>query len=353
MDYKRTVTTVGRHAVVWLLFVAYEVSYLHLASTADYSIWDYALHYTLNICLFYFNARFFEFIFSRFRYRYLGIGLLLVGELSVYLCLQFLISKLLIYVHIHPKANVFNTEVFFIQSIYRGVYFIGFSIAYWFARIMAKQRKMILELENLRLRQEINSAELEKNLIKAQNAYLRSQLNPHLLFNTLSLIYNSVRKLSDSAAGAILLLSDMMRYSLSDAGVNGKVPLENEIDHLKNLVKINQLRFKERLNISLSAKGAFQGEAIIPLVLLSFVENIYKHGDLSKPDFPARVAITCNNHILEMHCQNLKKTKQRSAGWGIGIENTRTRLTNYYGNNFDLNITDGDEMFRIHLLVAL
>ncbi len=353
MTDNRTFAIAGRHAIVWLLFVTYEVSFLHVISTADYNVLDYFLHYLLNICLFYFSAASFDYIFSRPGYRYLRTTILIVMELAVYLCLQFLIIKFLIAIHIKPKANVFNTKIFLIQGIYRGIYFIGFSIAYWFAKSIGKQRKVILELENEKLRREASSADMQKNLVQAQNAYLQSQLNPHLLFNTLNFIYNAVRKLSESAADAILLLSDLMRYSLSEPGIDGKVPLKKEIDHIQNMVKINQLRFNEQLNFKLILKGSFHGEAIIPLILLCFVENIYKHGDLSNPGAPAQINISCSNHILQMHCQNLKKKQQHAPGWGIGIENTRTRLCNYYGNNFELNITDSDDMFRVHLLVAL
>jgi LytS/YehU family sensor histidine kinase len=208
-------------------------------------------------------------------------------------------------------------------------------------------------MENGKLRQENQRAELERNLMKAQNAYLQSQLNPHLLFNTLSFIYNAVRKLSNSASEAILLLSDMMRYSLSEAGVDGKVSLENEVDHIKNMIRLNQLRFNEWLTINLSTIGSFNNEVIIPLLLLSFIENIYKHGDITDADNPAKIVIACEDHVLEMTCSNKKAKSIPVKGWGIGIDNARARLNIHYPDRYTLTVAEKDLQYSVVLIINL
>jgi len=350
---KNYYNTIFRHSLIWAIFIAYEMSYVYFASVSLSNFLDYALHYTVNIALFYINVEGFTYLFKNKINKYLGIVTLLIFEISIYLFIQFLLFKFFVLIHIPSRASDLNLKFFFIQGIYRAIYFIGFSVAYWFAIVVIRQRKLILELENTRLRQENVSVELKKDLIQVQNAYLLSQLNPHLLFNTLSFIYNSVKKLSEPAAEAILLLSDMMRYSLSGSEIDGKVPLKNEIDHIKDIVKLNQLRFNKKLHLKLHIKGKFESEVIAPLLLLSFIENVYKHGDLTNVEFPAEISISCENKVLLMTCKNKKNRSNFPQGWGIGIANTKSRLSNSYPDGFELNITDEDSEFKVFLRLNL
>lgn len=352
MNYKQTAINILKHAVVWVIFIAYELSIVYILGSATQNWWVYVLYYILNICLFYANASLFEWLFNTRFNRFVGIVLLIIGELCVYLFLQYWLNKFLIFIHLHPQTNILQLKGLLLQC-YRAIYFIGFSIAYWFARSIIKQRKIILELENAKLRQEAQSTELEKNLVQAKNAYLQSQLNPHLLFNTLNFIYNSVRKHSNQGAQAILLLSDMMRYSLSDIGADGKVFLEKEIDHINNMVRLNQLRFNETLNVQFTQSGVSGNERIIPLLLISFVENAFKHGDLTDSKQPLNISVACANNVFEMSCINKRKKPVANAGWGIGIENAKKRLENYYQNRYKLNIVEQEKLFNVSLLIEL
>jgi two-component system LytT family sensor kinase len=307
-----------RHIIVWAIFITYELSFISLSGVKLSNWTDYLLHYGVNALLFYVNASAFKYIYSRRQYRHLIMIGVVVLEISCYIILQYFIAACLGYLHEHAAIVINYSRRTLIVHIYRAIYFIGFSIGYWFAQSVVKQKNIIIELENLRLKEEKQSAELENRLVQTKNAYLLSQLNPHLLFNTLNFIYNSVRKLSAQAASAILLLSEMMRYALAEPGADGKVPLNNEIEHIKSFVTLNQLRFRDELKIELNLSGDFYGLNVIPLVLISFVENMYKHGDLSDADNPANIEISCQDNLLSMNCINKKKqgeNYQRLGHW--------------------------------------
>lgn len=342
----------ARHCAVWVIFIAYELSYLYVVTGSLSNFWDYALHYLLNIAIFYTNTLIISRSFS-YRPRYFLAFISILFEIIVYLLLQYLLSKLLTSLGISNRSGSFNMERFFILNTYRAFYFIGISVAYWFAKSVSMQKKLILELENTGLRKAKESSELEKNLMQAQNSYLLAQLNPHLLFNTLNFIYNSVRKVSASGAAAILHLSDMMRYSLSIPGADGKVLLENEVNHLHNMVHLNQLRYNEKLNLHINLDGDFTKDRIIPLLLISFVENLYKHGDLLSTEFSSAISLSCHDHFFTMVCINKKKLSTGSEGWGIGLQNAKARLQNIYSDRHQLTVTQDSRIFKLELSIRL
>lgn len=342
-----------KHVIAWTLFICYELSFLAASGVQLSGFIDYAIHYALNIALFYLNLKGFQYIFAgRFK-KSISITIFLVLEIAVYLLFQYGIFIVLYRFHLTDNWVDFFTRVQLVRHTYRGIYFIGFSIAYWFALSVSKQKKIILELENFKLRDKMKSADLENRLMQAKNAYFQSQLNPHFLFNTLNFIYNSVRKVSNQGASAILLLSEMMRYSLSDTGVDGKVSLCDETEHIKNFITLNQFRFDKNLNVIFNLKGSFKNQKIIPLVLISFVENIYKHGDLVDEASPALINLSCLQHVLELNCINKKNKSFNSKGWGIGIENAKARLDSYYRDKYDLKIIEDEDNYEMLLVIQL
>ena len=351
LSLKKSKEKIYIHIIVWTIFIIYELSYIYLL-TGQLGKWeDLAIHYSLNITLLYTNTYLLALVYPKKRWQ-LYIAVIIILEIGIYLVFHFLIVYFLAFFNI-AKPDLSNLRLTIIQEVYRAIYFIGISTGYWFALSIMRQKKMIDELHTSKIFQEKASIELEKNLMKAKTAYLQSQLNPHLLFNTLNFIYNSVRKISESSAYAILLLAEMMRYSLSNVGDDGKVSLQKEIDHIFNLVKINQLRFNEKLNLKVDINGEFEDTTIIPLLLLTFVENIYKHGDLTDPLFPGEIIINCEDHYLTMKCSNKKKKSIVNKGWGIGIENANTRLEIYYPNKHNIQITNTNEGFSLELKVHL
>lgn len=345
--------TVYKHALVWAIFIAYEISYVRLSGVPKGNFFDYALHYLANIVLFYCNFYGLRKIFRLKSYKTILITVFILIEILAYLVSQILISQVLHFFGVVTRSVSFKSMSFIVNHVYRAVYFIGFSIAYWFAVAVTEQKKVIVQLENDTLRREKEQVELENSLMHAKNAYLQSQLNPHLLFNTLNFIYNSVRKISTPAANAILLLSEMMRYSLIEVNVDGKVELESEINHIKNLIELNQLRFSDRLNVKTHFEGPFKEEHIIPLALIPFVENIFKHADLTNAERPAQIEIICKDHVLHMQSSNLKNRIKAKEGWGIGVENSRKRLSSFYKEHFSISITEDEENYSVELILDL
>jgi len=206
-----------------------------------------------------------------------------------------------------------------------------------------KQRK-VLEAQKMQL-------EVEKS--QANFNFLKAQINPHFLHNTLNFLYARSLPYSAELSEGILTLSDIMRYALSEGNArDGKAPLKDEIEHVRNVIKINQLRFSNNLNVNFEVNGVLNGAMIIPFVLITLVENAFKHGDLKKQEYPIDIKLNVDRNKLYFYCRNKKKSGPKELSTGIGLENIKNRLDLAYGQNYSLNIKDEPEFYTTELTIT-
>ena len=194
---------------------------------------------------------------------------------------------------------------------------------------------------------------------QAQLRFLKSQINPHFLFNTLNTIYVSALDKEDKTPDLILKLSDNFRYVLHE-GQKNTVALEKEIRHLKDYIKLQKERLFNKVIINWEENIDNYDQAIPPLLLISFVENAFKYSSM----------LTGNNHIIDVaiqlqncsfyfFCKNSYtdfKTEAMEVNWkesGIGIQNTQKRLELLFPNRHTLGIDYGNNEFKVHLNITL
>jgi two-component system, LytTR family, sensor kinase len=197
--------------------------------------------------------------------------------------------------------------------------------------------------------------QLEKEKMQADYLFLKAQINPHFLHNTLNFLYSRALLYSTDLSEGILTLSEIMRYSLDKTeDADGKVLLSKEIQHVHHVLKIQQLRFGNTLQVVFIVRGEPASYRILPFVLITLAENAFKHGDLKCADIPVRLEldISAEGH-LHFFCSNKKKTGPKELSTGIGLENTRKRLELAYGENYSLYIKDQRELFTVDLIITL
>lgn len=181
-------------------------------------------------------------------------------------------------------------------------------------------------------------------------ALLRSQVNPHFLFNTLNNIYSLVYKKSDLAPAAVMKLSSVMRYMFFDASAD-KVPLDKELDYLKSFIELQKLRISHPDFVSLQIEGNPEGHLIAPMLLISFVENAFKHSSkLHSPGIIIRLFAGKEGIVFSV-VNYLKRTKlpESEIYSGIGLANIRRRLELTYPGRHKLTITQNEEQFSVNL----
>lgn len=221
----------------------------------------------------------------------------------------------------------------------------GFSmlLAYFtYLRDERTQRK-ILEEQKMQL-------EVEKS--QANFNFLKAQINPHFLHNTLNFLYAKSLPYSTELSEGILTLSDIMRYALSPSATkDGKVQLKEEIEHVRNVIKINQLRFSNNLNVQFDVNGVVNGATIIPFILITLVENAFKHGDLKSPQYPIEIKLNVDKSHLNFYCRNKKKMGAKELSTGIGLDNIKKQLDLTYGKGYALNVKDEADFYTTELII--
>lgn len=322
------------HVIAWLCFIVYETVIMGLFTGGFLHIVDYIIHYALNIVLFYFHTHI-------VLYHILGKRSMTFWILPIVVTLEIFLYILLLFggeYLIAEFTNVSNTSIytgsfdqnFVLRATWRALYFIGFSTGYYFLITFLKERDRTVDLEKQRLHQIIEQQKIEKELTKAQNAYLRAQINPHFLFNTLNFIYNKTRKTAPVAADAILTLSAMMRYAVETNEDKGYIFLEEEIEQVHNLIHLHKLRQNQQIYFEIQVQENTRKLNIIPLVLITLVENIFKHGNLSLANHPAHLKTYVVENNLYIESDNLINAIHNSSGLNKGLENIEKRLYNTY-----------------------
>ncbi len=204
----------------------------------------------------------------------------------------------------------------------------------------------------LKIRNRLKQTEAEK--LHAELAYLKAQVNPHFLFNTLNSIYSLALEKSDRTPDAIVKLSSLMRYVLLETS-REKVPLEQELTYLSDYIQLQQTRFEGSSFVDFSISGQHEGKSIAPLLLIPFIENAFKHG--VNPEEPSpiliRIDVVDDQLILLVTNKKLASPQPTPIPSGLGIQNTRLRLQLLYPARFILNIDDGTKDFSVSLTLKL
>ena len=227
---------------------------------------------------------------------------------------------------------------YYLSAIFIGCFFMFLSTALKFMVDWFVNEKVRTNLENEKL-----SAEL---------AFLKSQINPHFLFNTLNNIYSLAYQQSDKTPAAILKLSEIMRYMLYESNED-MVDLSKEIRYLENYIELQRLRFKNQAYISLHISGEAHNQKIMPLVLISFVENAFKHGVATDEDHPIDISINIQQDKLIFKVSNRVNKLNKDETGGIGLLNVRKRLELFYHKHYNLQIDNHSDQYTSELSLDL
>lgn len=227
-----------------------------------------------------------------------------------------------------------SVDLFFLMTSLLMVVFLGVAI------------KLLLHWRQSREDYQI----LMREKVEAELKFLKVQLNPHFLFNTLNNLYYLTTEKSDKAPRAILQLSEMLDYVLH-SGKSEFVPLSSEIRQAENYIALEQLRYEDRITINKSISGQVEDFTIAPMILLTLIENAYKHGVMKVPGKSwINLMINCTPEQLVISVRNSRRSTE--AGNGIGLENLKGRLSLLYGPDHTLRFENNDpDEFSVDLML--
>lgn len=334
--------TIFYHVLGWLAVIGYDlVSIWRSAGVANVKV---LMVLQLSFCLslvavFYYL---FLWVFPQLlrKKRFVALVFALLAVPVVFSAVRFGLEQAL-YPLVFGFSNYYGhitVTSYLLDNLYQGVPVAVISAAIW-----NMQEQFRNQTENEALRRDKQEAEL---------AFLRSQINPHFLYNTLNYIYSLAYPVSDDLANAVIKLSQLMRYAL-DQSADGKVDLQHEVDHLQNYIDIFRLRFGDQFNVEFKADTDLAGKRIASLMLIPFVENAFKHGVMNDPQRPVKIQLRMIGDRLMFTVSNKINHGPKDHSSGVGITNTRRRLTLLYPNKHELLIADNGRSYKTTLNVDL
>lgn len=195
--------------------------------------------------------------------------------------------------------------------------------------------------------------EMETEKLTSELAFLKSQVNPHFLFNTLNNICSLARKKSDDTEDAIIKLSHIMRYMLYESK-DEKVSLEKEIAYLHNYIELQQMRISEKANVRFTIEGSPEPVMIEPMLLIPFVENAFKHGISYIEESAVDISLKISSMELSFTVENTRprvRVNDVPAESGIGLKNVSRRLELLYPGKHELKVREDELKYFVNLTI--
>jgi two-component system LytT family sensor kinase len=202
------------------------------------------------------------------------------------------------------------------------------------------------------LYKEQENKSLREEKVQAELAFLKTQINPHFLYNTLNYIYSLAYPVSQQLGNTIIKLSKLMRYMLTESAGN-MVDLQKEVEYIENYISIFKLRFEDAFFVDYKTEGNIAGQLVAPLLLIPFVENAFKHGVAKDAANPIRILVKVAHKKLTFTVDNKINTGQKDPSTGVGLPNIRRRLQLIYPGNYDLKINNNGETYTTTLTINL
>jgi len=273
--------------------------------------------------------------FYKRKYLEFGISVLLVVLVSI-LAEEFWLEKML-FPNTRKGDNVPGIVFSYMYLMPILMVFVGFKFAW---DLQTRERQI---------------EKMQSAVAESQLQFLNSQINPHFLFNNLNNLYSYALENSPKTPKIILELSSILRYMLYDCREK-YVPLEKEVKSLNDFIKLQSLQIEERGDINFECTGDLQNQRIAPLILIVFVENCFKHSTSSMTErINIDISLHGEDNKVIMECANGYSQSQNieSLSNGIGLENVKKRLELVYPEDHKLEISDDNNVFKVHLEIAL
>ncbi|MDQ7949230.1 MAG: histidine kinase [Pedobacter sp.] len=353
MKFLKWLNTYQAHIFGWTFYMCYETLSIGFALNSFGKPLVYLMHYLVFVLFFYLNALLFlPFALQHGRHAIWRLPFILVFQVAAYIGCQFLVSQLLILVRLTNESTQFYTS-YILRNTYRATLYIGFSTGYYFLRTYLHERKRAAELEKDRLNAIIAQQQVAHQLTTAKNALLNAQINPHFLFNTLDFIYQKVHVLSSEAGEAVIRLAEMMRFAMDAYAMDEQVSLMDEVGQVENLLALYHLKHEKQVPVELCYGQEISSFQIIPLILLTLVENMLKHGHFDDPRCIPTVTLKVNHGNLVITTNNATHPHGAFESHQLGLENIRTRLQFAYGDQASFVHQQNDGQFRVEIIIPV
>ncbi len=284
---------------------------------------------------------FIEFLIPRYILKERKLLLFSVGAL-ITITLNILISQYIMY-NIQPKLGIWVMKRALIYELFSWLVNNSMIIG------TASALKLFSHFHKIQLKQ----SELERKTVQSELGILRSQVNPHFLFNVLNNIDALIFEDKEKASNAIFLLSKIMRYMLQES-THEKVNLDKEIEYIKDYLELAKLSFSDPHFVQFEVKGSPQGKEVPPLLFIPIIENTVKHANKQSKAPGIEIDFQITDECIELKTSNYVKRndfKLPDSGTGTGLKNVEKRLKLLHNVDYTFDINQNKDKFDIHLKV--
>lgn len=240
------------------------------------------------------------------------------------------------------------------------VQYFSYAMLYFYVAQSFKKERELRRLEEEKLRNELENSKLKEQELNSQKdkilleyAFLRSQVNPHFLHNTLNVLFSQAMVYSQDLADNIAKLSRIMRYSMESVEIESdKVFIQKELDNLQLVIEINNIRFGDSKVIDYVVDGLVEDQMLPPLSLITVVENAFKYGDLKDPKHLLKIRVSLQPGQVYFYCRNKKrKSNLELSSHNIGITNLCKRLDVSFKGKYKMNALEEEDFYTFELTV--
>lgn len=346
------------HTAVWIFYI----SFLFVANKlSDPTVKaGHAVLFMLPFCFVFYIS-----VFWLNRYRKMGTFLSIASFIGT-----FIVLGLLAYAYMYkalPSANIqlyTSAEIreFLKYAVLGYIQYYSYALLYFVVNGLIKKERALRVLQEEKYKRELENARLKEQELKAQkekllieHAFLRAQVNPHFLHNTLNTLYSHAQEYSETLASNISKLSNMMRYCFDNIVQEmDLVPLEKELKNLHRLIEINEIRYEGQEAVDFQIDGEINDQMLPPLSLITIVENAFKYGDFTNPAYPLMLRLRLWPKHFFFSCRNKIQPKLLSdTSHSVGITNLRKRLDFLFKDRHTINFHTEDGFYLTELTIEL
>lgn len=327
------------HIVIWVSYAAFNhVLNIIMYKYPNIYVSDTIAKYTMAALIFYTNTELIlPLFFRRGRYLWYALSLLALSFLILFI-------REFLYDHVftmfgYTQHNPYTFWNAYLMNLWWWFQYSLFGHGYFFAKEMIKKQK--------------EKAELERQKAKVEYDYLKAQINPHFFYNALNFLYSKSLTVSEELSNGILTLAEVMRYSVDNSeDLDGNILVIDEVQQIERVIEINRLRYDD-LSLDFNVHGDISKARIIPFVLLTLVENAFKHGDITSKEHPVIIDLhyEADAGKLSFKVSNKKSKNLKARSYGIGMDNIRKRLAMTYKDGYNLHAEQDDKLYSVTLSI--
>ncbi|OQX76672.1 MAG: hypothetical protein B6D64_09490 [Bacteroidetes bacterium 4484_276] len=335
------------HLLVWLLYTFVYASLYALfyeSTTLQKALLQYSLTAWIDVAAAYFTVYYLipKFLLQK---KYWWFFILFIVFAIVLIFLQRSMLIFVTYPYLYPDHEA-------PESFFRFNFVYSFFNIYVMPAMFASVKLFEYWYVN-----QTKNQELQKQKLESELKFLKSQIHPHFLFNTLNNLYALTLDKSEEAPEVVVKLSGLLSYMLYECNAP-RVLLEKEITLLQDYLALEKIRYRNELKIDFDVQGRVNGKLIAPLLLIPFVENGFKHGLSKQIQNPwINITVDVEDYSLIFKVENNKPVTESidDTGYteGIGLKNVRRRLDLIYGNRYELEVLNDKGVFSIKLQLEL